>query len=177
MRTGRNTLVISFFLFSNLCQCLIKSRWKPTAGGAWETSKGTATLIGEQGEAGECTQGPEVQGQCSILPGDPMNESDSICPELNSPSSRFCLLLLLCSSTTNQIYSCLLHNLHILLSLFFDLNVPVFMSVFSVKLNNIWTRAVVQSSWWHSTQQKASPIESLPECLLNFCMPSVRDFG
>lgn len=32
-----------------------QSRWKPTAREAWEAAKGTATLIGEQREAGERT--------------------------------------------------------------------------------------------------------------------------
>lgn len=121
-RMGRDILDAFFLPFSNLCQCLIKYRWRPTGQGSLGTILGHSCPDRRAENAPENTPySPEVQGPGSILPGDSIDKSTYVHPELNSPSSRSCLLLLLCSSTTNKVCPGLHHNVHLLLSLIFDL--------------------------------------------------------
>lgn len=114
-RMGRNILDAFFLPFSNLCQ------W-PTGQGSLGTILGHSCPDRRAENTPENTPySPEVQGPGSILPGDSIDKSTYVHPELNSPSSRSCLLLLLCSSTTNKVCPGLHHNVHLLLSLIFDL--------------------------------------------------------
>lgn len=76
-------------------------------------------LLWEEGwrKTENASEGTKAEGWHNILPGDPTDASNYVCPELSTPSSLFCLLLLH-TSTTHRICAYLCHNLCFLIIVF-----------------------------------------------------------